>query len=281
VLAVLEENRIPVRAVVGSSAGAVVGAMWLAFGGAETAIARWREFLASGVPDSLPDVRLTDEVTSRDNLILQFARRLRRGALLLLALERHALVETGSLERALAILVPDLRVEDLPGSFAAVATDEATGSAATLTEGKLRAVLAASCAVPGMVPPYRIGSRVFFDGGVVADVPVREAREFGGSPVVAVDVGEALPATDGTSLTVPRALLRAGIMTHAALRAEICREADLVLRPAVGSIHWSEFRHLDDAVAAGRAAAERSLLRLAALATRRRAPTPAGPRDRA
>jgi len=269
VLEVLEREDIPVVGLAGTSAGALVGAMWLALGSAAAAVERWREFLASDYPDSLPDVSLSDRVSSRDNVILHYARRLRQGAAVLLALERRNLVEVADFERAVAFLLPEERLERLRLPFAAVVTDFATGEPATLVRGPLVPAVAASCAVPGVVSPFRIGSGAFVDGGVVADVPVRQAAALGRRPVVAVAVGEALADEDPADLTVPRALLRAGIMTHEALRAELLRDAGLCLRPEVGHLHWSDFRRLDEALAAGRTAAEASLAQLRRLSRSR------------
>lgn len=268
VLEILEREHIPVVGIAGSSAGALVAAMWLTLGGAAPAVQRWREFLASDFPDSLPDVRLSERVSTRDNILLHYARRLRRGAAVVMALERLNLVPTAEFERALGFLLPDGRIERLRIPFCAVATDYRSGRPVALRHGPLLAAVAASSAVPGVISPYRLEDRSLLDGGVVADVPVRQARKLGNRPVVAVAVGEALGPDPPDSLTVPRALLRAGIMTHGALRAEALSGADLTLEPDVGELHWSDFRRLEDAVAAGRAAAEARLGKLRRLAGR-------------
>ncbi len=270
VLEVLEEAQIPVAAIAGTSAGAVVGAMWLALGDSQKVLERWEAFLASDFPSQLPDVRLTDEVSSRDNLLLSFAQRLQQGAQVALALHRRGLVEHEDLERAVAFLLPPIPIEALPRPFAAVVTDFATGKAVALTRGDLRKAVAASSAVPGVVPPYNLDGHYVLDGGVVAEVPVEEARTLAPRPVVAVDVGDLPdPSEDPRRITVPRVLLRASVITHARLREALLASADLVIRPEVWGIHWSEFRRLSEAVAAGRKAARACLNRLRALALRK------------
>ncbi|MCX7894513.1 MAG: patatin-like phospholipase family protein [Thermoanaerobaculum sp.] len=270
VLQVLEEEEVPVVAVAGTSAGAVVGAMWLALGSTVEVRRRWEAFLAADFPSQLPEVRLTDEVSSRDNLLLSFAQRLQQGAQVVLALHRRSLVELADLDRAVAFLIPELAVEALPRPFAAVVTDFATGQAIALRRGNLRQAVAASSAVPGVVPPYPLAGRYVLDGGVVAEVPVAEAKALSPRPVVAVDVGDLpRPGEDPTRITLPRVLLRAAVMTHARLRAALVAEADLVIRPAVAGLHWSEFHRWEEAVAAGKSAAAACLNRLRALAMRR------------
>jgi NTE family protein len=270
VLQVLEKEDIPVVALAGTSAGAVVGAMWLALGTTEKVIARWQEFLASDFPNHLPEVALTEEVSSRDNPLLSFAQKLQQGAQVALALHRRGLVEIGDLDRAVAFLVPDLKIEALPKPFAAVVTDFVTGEAVALRHGSLRQAVAASSAVPGVVPPYPVGTRFFLDGGVVAEVPVEEAKALSSRPVVAVDVGDLPdPQEDARRCTVPRVLLRSAVMTHARLRSFLVAQADLCLQPKVAGMHWSEFRRFQEAVEAGKEAAQQAVHRLRALALRK------------
>lgn len=266
----IENAGIPIAAVAGTSAGAVVGGMWAALGSAAAAEARWRELVASGLlPGSLPDIRLTSEVSSRDSLLLQFARRLKVGATVVLALERRSLISREDLERALAFVLPDVLIEALPMPFAVVATDFATGEPVSLREGRLVLAATASSAVPGVVPPVAIAGRAFVDGGVVADVPVEQARRLGPWPVVAIDAGEEPGSEDPEHMKVPRALMRAGIITHRALRRRCLAAADLVIAPDVGGMHWSEFARLEEALAAGRAAATAALPAIERLLGRR------------
>jgi NTE family protein len=267
VLAALEEAGVAVQAVAGTSAGAVVGGMWAALGSAAATERCWREFFASGLlPPSLPDLHLAADVSSRDNLLLQFARRIRTGATVVLALERESLVAREDLDRVLEFLLPDVLIEDLPLPFAAVATDLATGEPVALRSGPLRLAVTASSAVPGVVTAVAVDGHYLIDGGVVADVPVGQARGLGPWPVVAVDAGEEPGDVEPDHLKVPLALMRAGVMTHRALRRRLLERADLVISPSVGSIHWSEFGRAEEALAAGRAAARAVLPAVLALA---------------
>ena len=272
VLEVLEEAGVPLAGVAGTSAGAVVGAMWLALGGAAGVVRRWREFIEAGIVRELPDTRLAENVSTRDNPILHFARKVRNGAFVALALERTSLVTHAQLEHALAFLLPDVPIESLPLPFAAIATDFETGRPVVLHSGRLLRALAASCAIPAVVPPVPVGGVYLVDGGTVADVPVAQAGLLADRPVVAVDTGEGWRAEDPATITLPRALLRGANMTHRALRERLISDADLVLRPAVSGAHWSEFHRFEELRAAGRSAALQHVHRLRALS--------AGPRRR-
>jgi NTE family protein len=269
VLEVIERSGVPVAGIAGTSAGAIVGAMWLTLGSAEAISRRWKEFLAAGFPQALPDVRLTSTITSRDNLLFHFARRLRQGAMVALALERTSLVGHDEFDRGMAFLLPEIPFDRLPKPFAAVATDFESGAPVMLRSGSLHLAVAASSAVPAVLLPYTVDGRPLIDGGTVADVPVAQARTLAARPVVAVDVGETWPPEDPTAITLPRAMMRGANMTHRALRELQLREADLVIRPEVGGLHWSEFGRFEEAIAAGRSAAERAASRLKALAASR------------
>ncbi|HVN75185.1 MAG TPA: patatin-like phospholipase family protein [Thermoanaerobaculaceae bacterium] len=268
VLEVVEESGVRVAGIAGTSAGAVVGAMWLALGNAPAVAERWAAFLAAGIAPPLPDIRLTDGVSSRDNPILQFARRVKNSAVVALALERTSLVTHEQLERAIGFLVPDVTIESLPLPFAAVTTDFDSGDPFAIRRGSLVTALAASSAIPAVVLPYALAGRSLVDGGTVADVPVAQAREIARRPVVAVEVGESWTPEDPAAITLPRAMLRGSAMTHRALREAQLDDADLVIRPEVGGAHWSEFSRFEALRAAGRAAAEAAVHRMRALALR-------------
>jgi len=268
VLEVIEEAGVPIAGIAGTSAGAVVGAMWLTLGSAAAVAQRWRAFLDGGLLPHMPDVRLTNTVTSRDNLLLQFARRLRQSAVVALALERTSLITHEEFEERLAFLFPDQQIQKLRLPFAAVATDFGTGKAVSVRRGPLLQTVAASCAVPAVVLPYTIDGHSLIDGGTVADVPVAQARELAPRPVVAVEVGESWAEDDPETITLPRAMMRGANMTHEALRELQLRDADLIISPKVGGLHWSEFGRYEEAVAAGRAAAARAVNRIRALSAR-------------
>jgi NTE family protein len=134
----------------------------------------------------------------------------------------------------------------------------------------LRLVAAASSAVPGVVQPIAVAGAAYIDGGVVADVPAEQARELAPFPVVAIDAGETPLPVDPELVKVPLALMRAGVVTHSALRRRCLAAADLVISPDVGSMHWSEFARFEEALAAGRAAGAAALPAVEQLARRRR-----------
>nr|CEL21433.1 SERINE PROTEASE [Kibdelosporangium sp. MJ126-NF4]CTQ96000.1 SERINE PROTEASE (EC 3.4.21.-) [Kibdelosporangium sp. MJ126-NF4] len=71
--------------------------------------------------------------------------------------------------------------------FGAVAVDAITGKAVLLSEGPLTPAILASAAIPGIYPPVRHQGHVLYDGGVIANVPIRQALALGARSVVILD----------------------------------------------------------------------------------------------
>jgi NTE family protein len=81
----------------------------------------------------------------------------------------------------------DTKFEDLALPFAAVAMDIATARAHVMREGPLRPALLASAAIPGIFPPVQLGPLQLYDGGLVANVPMRQALAMGARSLVVLD----------------------------------------------------------------------------------------------
>jgi len=127
-----------------------------------------------------------------------------------LSLLRHrTLADQRALARIIERNLPIRHFEDLRIPFAAVATDALSGEPRLLTAGSLIPALLASSAVPGVFPPVAIEGRTFVDGGVAANVPIRQALAFGARSVVSLDATPALVAE-----RVPTSLI--GSLIHSA-----------------------------------------------------------------
>ncbi len=82
----------------------------------------------------------------------------------------------------------DVTFEDLPLRMAAVATELRTNHEIWLTRGRLADALRASCALPGIFPPSRIGGRWLMDGALVNPLPISAARALGARLVIGVNL---------------------------------------------------------------------------------------------
>jgi NTE family protein len=88
----------------------------------------------------------------------------------------------------------DVRIEELPKPYAAVATDLATGREIWLREGPMLDAVCASAAMPGVFPAVRTGQQWLVDGALVNPVPVSLCRALGADVVIAVNLNSELSA---------------------------------------------------------------------------------------
>jgi len=258
VLHVLESEGIAVDLVVGTSAGALIGAAFAAGLSIREITARVDAYLES------PEFHESDiksiglSFSPAPKTFLQKVQIYARNPYYLAkALLTPSILPTEDFQTLINYLLPDIDIRETRLPFLAVSTDLLTGRQIVLTDGPLRQAVLASSSVPGALEPVRLGEWLLADGGVTSLVPVHAAREAGADVVIAVMVDRDLPAADiGTAKDV---IYRAGEITANTLEAAELREADVVIRPDVGDLHWTDFSRARDLVSVGEEAARRSL----------------------
>ena len=235
VIQVLEEQGLVPALVVGTSAGSLVAALY-ASGKSGLEMGS----LAKGMDESA----LTDWSFPGRGLI--------RGE----ALARYVRSHTDG-----------LAIEQMKRPLGIVATDLADGQAILFRRGDTGAAVRASSAVPAVFQPVKINGREYVDGGLVAPVPVRFARQMGAELVVAVDISQA-PEGNATGDAMRMLLQTFAIMGRSINRYEL-EGADVVLRPGLPGMSGADFAGRLKAIQAGREAALAALpalrQRLAAL----------------
>jgi NTE family protein len=229
VLRVLEQHRIPISCIAGTSVGSILGAAY-----------------ASGAPlarivATCRTLRLRDIARWRVSR-LGFASNHRLGDLIERVFEAR-------------------QFEDLQIPMAVVATDLNSGEPVVISHGELIDAIRASCAFPGLFEPVEIGTRCLADGGLVAPVPTRAARDMGAEFVLGVSVGMQ-DGYRGTPSNIFQVVSRAVTAAQKHQLEVWERHADLVLRPDVQSLAWDDFDRADEAIEAGEAAARGALPRI-------------------
>lgn len=229
VLQVLEENKIPISCIAGTSIGSILGAAY-----------------ASGVSlDRIADV-------CRNIRFKDFAR---------WRISRVGLASNDRLARMVRDVFNGHSFEDLMIPTAIVATDLGCGDPVVFRTGNLADAIRASCAFPGLFEPVQLGTRCLVDGGLVAPVPAQAARELGAGCVLGISVNfsnwhSAAPTT--LFQVVARAISAA--QKHQTAGWESF--ADLILTPDVQTIEWDEFDRAEEAIAAGIAVTRQALPRI-------------------
>lgn len=136
----------------------------------------------------------------------------------------------GLLERSLG----RRRIERLPTRLAIVTTDVNTGQRLVLTRGELIPALLASCAIPGVFPPVRIGSRHLMDGGVADNTAISVAAELGADVIYVLPSGYACALDRPPATALGMVLHALTLVIHDRLVAEagwVARRVDLRIAP--------------------------------------------------
>lgn len=260
VLKVLEELRVPVDYVAGTSSGALAGGLY-ASGLSPMEIEHGIQSVdwANVLLDTSARERLSFRRKEDDNLAL-FPLELGVGKAGFSA--RPGIAAGENIEfalRALTVHTPgQLDFDELRIPFRAVAADLESGEAVVLAHGDLTEALRASMSIPGVFAPVEWEGRVLVDGGIANNLPVDVARAMGAERIIAVNVGT--PPKDPRGLS---ALGVAGqtvnILTERFITDQIATlgPGDLVITPELEEISASQFGRTMEAVAAGEEAARR------------------------
>lgn len=271
VLRVLEELKVPVDLVVGTSMGAVVGGAYASGRSVDelealVKSANWDAILADRPARERLAIRRREDDERLPSRI-EFGFDLRHGARL-----PAGAAGNGQLEATLTALLPTQRLDDplrrLPLPFRAVATDLLSGAMLDQADTPLFEALRASMAVPGVFSPLRVNGRPRVDGGLVRNLPVDIARQLGADIIIAVNVGTPLLEDREITSAVMVANQMLQILTEQNVQRSLreLRPQDIVIDPDLGGMGFMEFSRADEAMSTGRRAALAAGERLAALA---------------
>ncbi len=144
-------------------------------------------------------------------------------------------------------------LEKLPRSFGVVATDLKSGEAVVFRSGNTGMAVRASAAVPGVFQPVSINGREYVDGGLVSPIPAKAVRNLGANFVIAVDIS-VKPRDARTASTLDVLLQTFAIMGQSISRYETA-EADIVIRPVTAELPATDFAGRHRAVLEGEKAA--------------------------
>ena len=254
----LDEHRIPVDMVAGTSMGALIGGAF-ASGMSPAEIrafvssADWGHMLSIDSPFAIKSFRRKQDARA-------FPTDVELGL-------KHGISLPGGFSAGpqidlmldqLALPYFDLRsFDDLPTRFRCVAADLRRSEVVILGAGPLSRALRATMALPGVFTPVRIGDQVLVDGGVLNNVPADVTRRMGADTVIAVDVTREAAGKKRTESIVSivgdtvRTLI--GVGTRKALES-----ADVLIVPDLTGIEIFDFSRALDAIQRGYDAAEKS-----------------------
>ncbi|WP_371809217.1 patatin-like phospholipase family protein [Aquabacterium sp. A08] len=230
VIQVLEREGIRPDLVVGTSAGSLVAALYASgMGGAQ-----------------LEQAALAmEEATIADWTLPIFNRGLLRGEALARYVNRQ---------------VQGRLIQDMRLPLGILATELATGRGVLFQRGDTGTAVRASSAVPGVFTPVEIAGKAYVDGGLVAPVPVEQARQMGAELVVAVDISS--PPDQAVGGDALRVLLQTFSIMGQSINRQVLAQADVLVRPALAGMGSADFTARQRAMQAGREAMAAALPRL-------------------
>ena len=259
-LEILEESRIPIDCIVGTSMGSIVGGLYAAGMSPQDLRAAITETDWVSIFRDKPDRqrryfrRKEDDIDFPVRYKIHFDQGGPRFPLGVLQGQRLS----NRLERFEETLGAGSDFDALPIPFRAVATDVETGEPLVIDGGSLAQALRASMSIPGVFRPALIDGRLYVDGGVVANLPVGILRsEFDVDVILAVDISTPLREKEIESYVgVVRRLVR--FLTQGNVQRDRARLGpdDLLLVPDLGDLTTAQFERSGEAIEMGREAAE-------------------------
>lgn len=269
VLKVLEEMKIPIDIIVGTSAGASVAGVY-----------------AMGMPlDEIEerfhlmdwDKGFTDEPPREDKAFRRkqddydFATDLTLGVGADGFKFRKGLIQGQQLLTILSDLtIQSAHIEDFdqfPIRYRAIASDIETGETVAIDNGNLALAMRASMSIPGAFPPVEYEGHLLVDGGISNNLPIDIARELGAELIIAVDISSPLLEGDDVNSIVGIVEQLTNLLTRRNVDAQLATltDDDILLVPNLEGAGSGDFGRSDELVEMGATAARNSAVRLKSL----------------
>lgn len=221
VIRALEQERVPIDMIVGTSVGSLIGAIYAS--DTNSFELEWTAF--SLEKDDLLDYAFFSAITGM------------------------GLAKGDKLEEFVKTKVSTANIENLKLPFAAIATDLNRGTRVVLDKGPVARAVRASSAIPGVFNPVDYQGRLLVDGGVMDNIPISVARDKGADIVIAVDISENVINFNITNI-VDVVLQSVNIMFNENTKNRK-KDADVLITPKVGSVGMLDFTQKKRCMQAG------------------------------
>lgn len=252
VLEVFKEEGISVDVVTGTSIGAIIGGMYAAGRDLELLKKKVHDYLESDLFKKAKfDFLKEKDREEGEGIFYKFSTFVRKSIFYTISITKKSFISDETFHGNLAYLLDDIDIEDMEIPYAAVSVDLRSGSEVVHERGSLRKAVAASCALPGIIAPVEMNGRTLIDGGWIDAVPVGPAKRLGADVVIGVEVGGTVNEYEELKNGLD-VVFRSDTLARHALAKEKLKDADCVIVPDVGDIHWADFNRVDDIIEKGR-----------------------------
>jgi len=260
VLKVLHENGIIPDVIGGTSAGALIGAMYAATKDPEWINKRFKEFLSSEAYEEMGVSRLQSD-QNPESVIGQVTKFVQNRLVFAMALTRTSIIKKDRLTKAFDYLIPVKTFEELKIPLNVYATDLHSGETICYNSGDLIDAVTQSGSIPGFVEPTTSEDKLIVDAGVSAPLPVCELKDKA-DYIIGIDISRGAPKEPMKKVNIIEIINRAERITSQYYTNLLSQRADFLIRPDVLGLHWSAFNKYDLLVENGTDAAEDKIIDL-------------------
>ncbi len=287
VIEVLEDAGVPIERIVGVSIGSILGAVYAFQPDIRPATARVLEYLRSPSfrrhQEALYGTRRGGKADGNRSFFWwgRFREYVTANRLVHRVMTRPSFLTSSLLDDILDHLLPDADIADAKLPLTVVCVDLKSGKRTALERGPVRRAVRGSASLPGIFPPVVWEEQLLADVGIFCPVPTIPARSYGPYPLIAVDVTPAIGAADKVE-TALDVMMRMEEIGGTLFRDYTQSLADIVVKPNVNGLEWSDFSDPEWTIARGREAAVSLLPRILELvgADRRRSVSQPAPEAR-
>jgi NTE family protein len=262
VLNVLEQEDINIDLIVGTSAGALIGGAYASGQSPREIKKKIDDYLRSPEfqDSTLKSIGQTFSPEDK-NFFGKTKNYVMNRLWIVRAFFKPSMLPSGDFQSLIDYFLPDIDIRETKIPFHAVSTDLVSGKKIVFSEGSLREAVLASCSVPGAVAPVRRGDWILADGSITSVVPIHATREAGADIVIAVMVDR--ESVESVSIKTGKDVFyRAGEIVSDTLEAAELKDADVIIHPQVGNLHWMDFQRAGELVKKGEEAARESLVKI-------------------
>jgi NTE family protein len=250
VLKVLEQGGISIDRISGTSIGALIGAMYSQNPDADLLIERFKQSLDEAFYAKLGIGYLKTNGARDGSFFHQATQNIKRQIVLNIAQSRRALIKEVRLRDVLLKFIEKGDIENTKIPLSIVATSLHTGDDVVFKNGDIINAVAASCSIPGFLPPVNVKDDLLADGGVSCPVPVKVLAGMGADITIGVEIcmRRYHPLEN---LNIIEILARSEMITSQKLAGMMVGTADVAICPDTKDIFWSEFSRADELIEAG------------------------------
>ena len=266
VLKVLEDLKIPIDCIAGTSMGAVVGGLYASGMTAAQIDATMRSVdWQSAFRDAPPRQDLAFRRKQDDrNFLVRLPLGLKHGKILL----PKGFIQGQKLQETLRQLTlpfsNSTNFDTLPTPFRAVATDLVTGNRVLWDKGDLAVAMRSSISAPGVFAPVEAQGTLLVDGGLAENLPIDVARDMHADVLIVSDVSFPLQSREtlDTAISISNQMLAILVRKDADRQRASLKATDILIAPAMGTATSTDFTASNGAIAAGETAARSSVAQL-------------------